>query len=155
MHFIYLLSIWNSNVSVGSHIFICSVWQPFSQCSSTAEALAECMCGPDSVSSKPSTGAVKRLLSLLQRTCHPLLRWWGRTMGGVQALERFDLNYKFIFTMYQLNIFLLFPSTLFLHVCQEKKITSLVFFRRTSFALTASYVFVCHNGGLPDALVWI
>jgi len=56
----YLLSIWDLNVSVGSCIFICSVWQPCSQCRSTAEALVECVCVPDSVHLKPSTGAVKR-----------------------------------------------------------------------------------------------
>lgn len=71
----YLLSIWKSNVSVGSCIFICSVWQPCTQCCFMAEALVECI----SRLQAQDRGSKERLSSHLQRTCH--LLWWHVLVG--------------------------------------------------------------------------
>lgn len=118
-----------------------------------AEALVECI-----NRLQARTGAVKRDYHHLCRERAIFsggMFWWDRTLGGAQALEVSDLNYKFIFIVYQLSMLLLLQSILFLHVCNEKKnFTSLVLFRIT-FLCPASSVFVCHNGSLIDAPVWI
>lgn len=103
----------------------------------TVEALVECICVPGQAHLERNPEYSKRISPYLEKTHCLLLCFWGRTMRRARTLETFWSRLLFIFTINQLDILLLLPLTLFLHVYSEKNYLARLF-KKTNFMCAAS-----------------